>query len=86
MIPWSVNRNPDWNPDKSIGILIGTRTNQSKSQSEPGQSIPHAVTAHGMRAKNYWSHVGLGKIYITHSKHYASPFQNATLYTMTKEA
>ena len=42
--PWSVDPIPNRNPDKSIRILIGVRTNQSESQSEQGQSMSRTIT------------------------------------------
>jgi len=37
LIPWSINRNPNWNLDKSIGILIRTWTNQLESRNPNNQ-------------------------------------------------
>ena len=45
IFPWSVNRNSNWSPDKSIRIVIGTRTNQLESQSEHGQSMSRTIAA-----------------------------------------
>jgi hypothetical protein len=64
MIPWSVNRNPNRNPDKSIGIAIGTRTiNTSRGHG--------TACTRSERAQCWWSHVGPGKIYITRSNAWA---------------
>jgi len=37
LIPWSINQNPNRNLDKSIGILIGTWTNQLESRNPNNQ-------------------------------------------------
>ena len=52
MFYWSVNRNPDWTLDKSIRIQIRTKTNQSESQSEHGQSISHTITIQPLHEVN----------------------------------
>ena len=45
MFAWSVNQNLNRSLNKSIQILIGTRTNQSQFQSEYEQIMSRTITS-----------------------------------------
>ena len=48
----SINWNSNWNLDKSIGIIIGTRTGQSESQSDPGESMSRMIVIRHVHGVN----------------------------------
>ena len=59
----SVNRNPNRSPEKSIQILIGTRTNKSESQSKHGQSMSRSITARSVHEVDEYKVHGIMQVY-----------------------